>query len=321
MEKEKEPTLNGAIPLLTPYPMNIFHLSHRVVLAPMSRLRSYNFTPQTHAILYYKQRTTNGGLMISEASGISETAQGTDKPIRKQQFIGGSKGADSEYSTPHSLTIYEISCVINDFRIAARNAIKAGFDGVEIHGANGYIVDQFLKDQVNDRTDEYGGSIQNRCRFALELVQAISDEIGPERLGMRLSPFADYNESGDSDPHSLGVFMAESLSQLGIAYCHVIEPRMVTQFGKAETRNSLDSMRKAFKGTFIVAGGYYDRDEANRVIENDEADLVAFGRAFLANPDLPRRFRLNAPLNIYDRSTFYTDDPVVGYTDYPFLED
>ncbi|KAI3797206.1 hypothetical protein L1987_32461 [Smallanthus sonchifolius] len=199
--------------------------------------------------------------------------------------------------------------------------MEAGFDGVEIHGANGYLVDQFMKDQVNDRTDQYGGSLDNRCRFPLEVVQAISDEIGCERVGIRLSPFADYNESSDSDSHSLGVFMAESLSQLGIAYCHVIEPRMVTQFEKVETRDSLASMRKAFGGTFMVAGGYYDRDEANRVIENSEADLVAFGRAFLANPDLPRRFRLKAPLNMYDRSTFYTDDPVVGYTDYPFLED
>ncbi|KAJ0702089.1 putative 12-oxophytodienoate reductase [Helianthus annuus] len=375
MEKE-EATSTESIPLLTPYTMKTFHLSHRVVLAPLSRLRSYNFTPQPHAILYYKQRTTKGGLLVGEASGISDTAQGlpntpgiwkkehveawrpivdgvhenggiffcqlwhsgrvsntcfqpngrspissTNKPILNQQFIGGSGDADSQYSPPHRLTIDEISNVINDFRTAARNAMEAGFDGVEIHGANGYLVDQFLKDQVNDRTDQYGGSLENRCRFPLEVVQAISEEIGCERVGMRLSPFANYNDSADSDPHSLGVFMAESLSQLGIAYCHVIQPRMVTQFERVETQDSLASMRKAFKGTFIVAGGYYDREEANRAIENGEADLVAFGRAFLANPDLPRRFRLNAPLNMYDRSTFYTDDPVVGYTDYPFLED
>ncbi|KAF5767119.1 putative 12-oxophytodienoate reductase [Helianthus annuus] len=375
MEKE-EATSTESIPLLTPYTMKTFHLSHRVVLAPLSRLRSYNFTAQPHAILYYKQRTTKGGLLIGEASGISDTAQGlpntpgiwkkehveawrpivdgvhenggiifcqlwhsgrvsntcfqpngrspissTNKPIQNQQFIGGSGDADSQYSPPHRLTIDEISNVINDFRTAARNAMEAGFDGVEIHGANGYLVDQFMKDQVNDRTDQYGGSLENRCRFPLEVVQAISEEIGCERVGMRLSPFANYNDSADSDPHSLGVFMAEALSQLRIAYCHVIQPRMVTQFERVETRDSLASMRKAFKGTFIVAGGYYDREEANRVIENGEADLVAFGRAFLANPDLPRRFRLNAPLNMYDRSTFYTDDPVVGYTDYPFLED
>ncbi|GJW12640.1 putative 12-oxophytodienoate reductase 11 [Tanacetum coccineum] len=328
-----------------------------VVLAPLSRLRSYNFTAQPHAILYYKQRTTKGGLLISEASGISETAQGlpntpgiwkkehveawrpivdgvhenggvffcqlwhsgrvsnkiyqpngrspissTDKPIGKQQFIGGSGEEDAQYSPPHRLTVDELPDVINDFRLAFHEcALESRF-------------------MYNDRTDQYGGSLQNRCRFPLEIVEAISKEIGPERVGIRLSPFADYNESGDSDPHSLGIYMAESLSQLGIAYCHVIEPRMVTQFESLETCDTLASMRKAFNGTFMVAGGYHDRDEANRVIENGDADLVAFGRAFLANPDLPRRFMLNAPLNKYDRSTFYTDDPVVGYTDYPFLD-
>lgn len=252
----------------------------------------------------------NGGSPISS----------TDKAIGKQQFIGDSGEETAQYSPPHRLSIDEIPGVINDFQVAAKNAIEAGFDGVEIHGANGYLVDQFMKDQVNDRTDHYGGSLQNRCRFPLEIVEAISKEIGPERVGIRLSPFADYNESGDSDPHSLGIYMAESLSQHGIAYCHVIEPRMVTQFERVDTRDTLVSMRKAFKGTFMVAGGYHDRDEANRVVENGDADLVAFGRAFLANPDLPRRFMLNAPLNKYDRSTFYTDDPVVGYTDYPFLD-
>ncbi|KAJ9542570.1 hypothetical protein OSB04_029076 [Centaurea solstitialis] len=375
-EKIEDATMES-MPLLSPYDMTIFHLSHRVVLAPLSRLRSYNFIPQPHAILYYSQRTSKGGLLISEASGISDTAQGlpntpgiwkkehveawkpivdgvhknggiffcqlwhsgrvsntsyqpdgrspissTDKPISTNLFIGGGSGGENaQYSPPHRLTTDEISQVINDFRAAARNAIEAGFDGVEIHGANGYLIDQFMKDQVNDRTDIYGGSLENRCRFPLEVVQAVSDEIGSERVGMRLSPFADYNDCGDSDPHSLGVFMAESLSRLGIAYCHVIEPRMVTQFEKGETRNTLASMRKAFAGTFIVAGGYHDRDEADRVVENGGADLVAFGRAFLANPDLPRRLRLKARLNKYDRSTFYTDDPVIGYTDYPFLDD
>ncbi|KAL4579097.1 hypothetical protein LXL04_015232 [Taraxacum kok-saghyz] len=267
--------------------------------------------------LWHSGRVSNTSYQPNGRSPISST----DKPILNQLFIGGSGGETSQYSPPHRLTIDEISEVINDFRIAARNAIEAGFDGVEIHGANGYLIDQFLKDQVNDRTDQYGGNLENRCRFPLELVEAISNEIGSDRVGIRLSPFANYNESGDSDPHSLGTFMAESLSKLGIAYCHVIEPRMVTQFERVETRDRLGSMRMAFKGTFIVAGGYHDRDEANRVVENGDADLLAFGRAFLANPDLPRRFRLNAPLNKYDRNTFYTDDPVVGYTDYPFLEE
>lgn len=196
----------------------------------------------------------------------------------------------------------------------------AGFDGVEIHGANGYLIDQFLKDQVNDRTDEYGGTLEKRCRFALEVVEAVANEIGADKVGIRLSPFADYNDCGDSNPEALGLYMAESLNKYKILYCHVIEPRMVTVFDKHETKNSLLPMRKAFRGTFIVAGGY-NRYDGSKVISNTGADLVAFGRLFLANPDLPRRFELDACLNKYDRSMFYTTDPVVGYTDYPFLDE
>ncbi|KAL2533878.1 12-oxophytodienoate reductase 1 [Abeliophyllum distichum] len=335
-----------AIPLLTPYKMGNFNLSHRIVLAPLTRVRSYNLIAQPHAILYYSQRTTEGGLLITEASGISETAQGyphtpgiwtkeqteawkpipngdppvscTDKAIQIEHHIHGSGGAI--FSPPRKLTVEEISQVVNDFRMAAKNAIAAGFDGVEIHGANGYLVDQFMKDQVNDRTDEYGGSIENRCRFPLDIVRAVAEEIGAHRVGIRLSPYANYNDSRDLNPDALGLYMAEALNKYSTLYCHVIEPRMITQFEKQETKSCLQNMRKAFKGTFIVAGGY-NRDDGNEVISRGDADLVAFGRLFLANPDLPRRFELNSVLNKYDRSTFYTHDPVVGYTDYPFLED
>ncbi|GLT94530.1 hypothetical protein SLE2022_122670 [Rubroshorea leprosula] len=366
-EMEKVP-----IPLLTPYKMGRFSLSHRIVLAPLSRSRSYNFVAQQHAVLYYSQRTTPGGFLIGEASGISETAQGcpntpgiwtreqveawkpivkavhdkggiffcqlwhagrasdncfqpngqapiscTDKPIQSKVHIDGSTPAD--FPPPRRLTIDEIKQVVDDFRIAAKNAMEAGFDGVEIHGANGYLIDQFLKDQVNDRTDEYGGSMENRCRFPLEVVRAIADEIGSDRVGLRLSPFADYNDAGDSNPEALGLYIVESLNRIGILYCHVIEPRMITQFNSRETKHSLLPMRKAFNGTFIVAGGY-NREGGNEVVDSGGADLVAFGRLFLANPDLPKRFELHAVLNKYDRSTFYTSDPVVGYTDYPFLD-
>ncbi|KAI3519213.1 hypothetical protein L1887_08240 [Cichorium endivia] len=210
--------------------------------------------------------------IIYQPNGRSPISS-TNKPILNQLFIGGSEGETSQYSPPHRLTIDEIPKVINDIKLAARNAIEAGFDSVEIHGANGYLIDRFLKDQVNDRKDQYDGSLENRCRFPLQVVEAILNEIGSDRVGKRLSPFADYNDCGDSDPHSLVVYMAKSLSKLGIAYCHVIEPRMVTQFERVETRDSLAAMRKAFKGTFIVAGGYHSRDEANRVVENGDADL------------------------------------------------
>ncbi|KAJ9186328.1 hypothetical protein P3X46_001911 [Hevea brasiliensis] len=367
MEMEESPML-----LLTPYKMGKFDLSHRIVLAPLTRMRSYNFTAQPHAILYYSQRTTKGGFLIGEASAVSETAIGgpnipgiwtrehveawkpvvhgvhqkggiffcqlwhagrasdycfqpnghppissTDKPIKSKFHIDGTTPA--AFPPPRRLLTEEIPQIVEDYRIAARNAIEAGFDGVEIHGANGYLIDQFLKDKVNDRTDTYGGSLENRCRFLFEVVKAVADEIGAYRVGIRLSPFADYNDCADSNPEALGLYVVESLNKFGILYCHVIEPRMITQFEAQPTGHSLLPMRKAFKGTFIVAGGY-TRDNGNEVIASGGADLVALGRWFLANPDLPRRYELNAALNKYDRSTFYTFDPVVGYTDYPFLD-
>ncbi|GMN30267.1 hypothetical protein TIFTF001_050656 [Ficus carica] len=360
------------IPLITPYKMGKFDLSHRVVLAPLTRQKSYHNVPQPHAILYYSQRTSQGSLLIAEATGVSDTAQGypdtpgiwtkeqveawkpivdavhakggvffcqiwhvgrvsnsgyqpngqapissTDKPLAPQIRANGIDVA--RFTPPRRLRTDEIPQIVNDFRVAARNAIEAGFDGVEIHGAHGYLIDQFLKDQVNDRTDKYGGSLENRCRFALEVVEAIVDEIGADRVGIRLSPFADYMESGDSNPEALGVYMAESLNKYGILYCHMVEPRMQKVGEMQETPHSLVPMGKAFKGTFIVAGGY-DREDGNKALAENRADLVAYGRHFLANPDLPKRFELNAPLNKYNRQTFYISDPVIGYTDYPFLE-
>ncbi|GFQ00595.1 putative 12-oxophytodienoate reductase 4 [Phtheirospermum japonicum] len=195
-----------------------------------------------------------------------------------------------------------------------------GFDGVELHGAHGYLIDQFLKDQVNDRTDQYGGSLENRCRFGLEIIEAVTNEIGAHRVGIRLSPFANYLESGDSNPKALGLYMAEALNKHGLLYCHMVEPRMKTVGEKTESPDSLVPMRKAFRGTFIAAGGY-DRADGNKAVDENRADLIAYGRHFLANPDLPKRFEINAPLNKYNRDTFYIADPVVGYTDYPFLEE
>ncbi|KAL8234330.1 hypothetical protein R6Q59_020430 [Mikania micrantha] len=362
----------GQIPLLTPYKMGKFELSHRVVLAPLTRQRSYGNVPQPHAILYYSQRTTKGGLVIAEATGVSDTAQGypetpgiwtkqqveawkpivdavhakggiffcqiwhvgrvsntgfqpngqapiscTDKELASQVRANGIDIA--RFTRPRRLKTEEIPLVVDDFRVAARNAIEAGFDGVEIHGAHGYLIDQFIKDGVNDRTDEYGGSLENRCRFALEIVDAVAKEIGPDKVGIRLSPFADYMQSGDSNPKALGLYMAESLNKYKILYCHMLEPRMKSVGEKIDCPHSLVPMRKAFKGTFISAGGY-DMEDGNNAVAEDRTDLVAYGRLFLANPDLVKRFELNAPLNKYNRVTFYIPDPVIGYTDYPFLE-
>ncbi|GMN45406.1 hypothetical protein TIFTF001_014597 [Ficus carica] len=171
--------------------------------------------------------------------------------------------------------------------------LTIGFDGVEIHGAHGYFIDQFLKDQVNDRTDKYGGSLENRYRFALEVVEAVVNEIGADRVGIKLSPFGGYLESGDSNPEALGLYMVESLNRYGILYCHAIEPGREKDVDIKERPQSLVPMRKAFKGTFIVGGGY-NREDGNKALAENRADLVAYGHHFLANPDLPKRFELNA---------------------------
>ncbi|KAI3861013.1 hypothetical protein MKX03_026682 [Papaver bracteatum] len=352
-----------AMTLFKPYKMGNFELSHRVVLAPLTRNRSYGNVPQPHAALYYSQRATNGGLLITEATGVSETAQGYPetpgiwtkehveawKPIVQAVHDKGGlffcqlwhvgrvstrdlqpngitpisstdKGCTPglygvDWTAPRRLSTDEIPQIVDDFRRAARNAIEAGFDGVEIHGANGYLIDQFMKDQVNDRTDEYGGTLEKRCRFALDIVKSIVEEIGADKVGMRLSPFGGFMEARDSDPEALSIYMAESLSKYGVLYLHVIEPRIENN----ETLGSTLTTRKAFKGTFISSGGY-KRDDGNNAIEENHADLVAYGRLFLANPDLPKRFAIDAPLNQYNRDTFYTQDSVIGYTDYPFLD-
>ncbi|KAI8004446.1 putative 12-oxophytodienoate reductase 11 [Camellia lanceoleosa] len=334
-EKEQEHPLHN--PLLSPYKMGNFLLSHRVVLAPLTRQRSYDNVPQPHAILYYSQRTSKGGLLISEATGVSDTAQGypfTPGIWTKEQVEAWKPIVDAVHAKGGIFfcQIWHVGRVSNQgFQPNGQAPISStdklltqvranGFDGIEIHGAHGYLVDQFLKDQINDRTDKYGGSLENRCRFALDIVEAIVNEIGADRVGIRLSPFANYMESGDSNPKALGLYMAESLNKYGILYCHMVEPRMKTVGEKFESPDTLLPMRKAFKGTFIAAGGY-DREDGMRAVAENHADLAAYGRLFLANPDLPRRFELNAPLNKYNRETFYSPDPVVGYIDYPFLEE
>jgi N-ethylmaleimide reductase len=216
---------------------------------------------------------------------------------------------------PHALTTAEVTAVVQQFRQAAANAIRAGFDGVEIHGANGYLVDQFIRDGANQRTDAYGGSIENRCRFALEVVDACVAEIGAGRVGIRLSPLTPFNDLADSNPQAVFGYLVEELNKRGIAFIHFIEgatggPRDVPGFDYAWAR-------QAFKGTYIANNGY-DRQMAIDAIESGKADAIAFGRLFISNPDLVERLKLDAALNTPNPSTFYTPGPV-GYTDYPTL--
>lgn len=364
------------MPLGRHFQLGRFELRHRVALAPLTRCRSYNHVPQQHAILYYSQRTTRGGLLITEATGVSDASYGyphtpgiytdeqveawkpivkavhdkggificqiwncgrashtsyqpggappsssTNKPIKHGKVILPTGVGEADFSTPRAIPTEEIPNFVNEFRVAARRSIEAGFDGVEIHGAHGYLIEQFLKSSVNDRTDKYGGSLENRLRFLVEVVEAVADEIGADRLGVRISPFTDYADSEDADGVALGIAIAQALNKYNLLYLHCVEPRVsqgATHF--IETDKTLWPVRRAWKGSFLSAGGF-NRAEGNDAVRTGRADVVVFGRHFLANPDLPKRIALCAPLNKYNRATFYTQDPVVGYTDYPFMED
>ncbi|EDV6503308.1 alkene reductase [Salmonella enterica subsp. enterica serovar Thompson] len=221
----------------------------------------------------------------------------------------------ADVSEPRALEVEEIKGIIDDFRKAAANAIVAGFDGVEIHGANGYLLEQFLKDGANQRTDEYGGSVENRARLLLEVTAAVKDEIGAERTGVRISPVSPANAISCSDPQPQYDYLAEQLNALGIVYLHVVEgatggPRDVSPF-------DYDSLRRRFNNTWIGNNGY-DLALATTQLEQGKADLFAFGRPFISNPDLVERLKTGAPLASLNTETLYGGG-AQGYTDYPSL--
>lgn len=354
--------------LFSPFELGGLHLANRLVMAPLTRNRADKKTlaPTELNARYYAQRAS-AGLIISEASQISQQGQGyawtpgiyseaqvegwrkvTNEVHRAggKIFIqlwhvgrvshvslqpkGGAPVAPSaiashsktfietgfaETSEPRALTLEEIPDVIADYRQAAENAKAAGFDGVEIHGANGYLIDQFLKDGTNKRTDHYGGPIVNRIRFALEVADAILTVWECGRVGIRLSPVSPANNISDSDPAALFFPLVAELSACKLAYIHVIEgatggPRDNVAFDFA-------ALRRAFNGAYIANNGY-TRALAIDTLQRGNADLIAFGKAFIANPDLVERLRRNAPLNAPKVETFYggADE---GYTDYPAL--
>jgi len=220
------------------------------------------------------------------------------------------------YAMPRALERDEIPGVVQQYATATRLAQEAGFDGVEIHGANGYLIDQFLRESSNQRTDEYGGSVANRARFLLEVTEAVVSAWRPERVGLRISPTSGYNGQGDSDPEALFTRVARELNRFGLAYLHALEALPGHMLAMPGPRIS-PAIRKAFRGPFIINGGY-DADSGAEAIEHGEADLIAFGVPFLANPDLVARYRTGAPLNAPDFATFYSSGPT-GYTDYPAL--
>lgn len=220
-----------------------------------------------------------------------------------------------EVSEPRALALGELPGIVNDFRQAAANAIAAGFDGVEVHAANGYLLDQFLKDGANQRSDEYGGSVENRARFVLEVVEAVVKEIGAERTGIRISPVGPVNGISGSDPQPQFDYLVDKLDALGLVYLHVVEgapggPRDFAPF-------DYDSLRKRFARTYIANNGY-DRELAAERLNEGKADLFAFGHKFIANPDLVQRLKTGAPLAQLNPATLYGGG-AEGYTDYPTL--
>lgn len=247
-------------------------------------------------------------------------------------------GVLEEFPVPRALEPHEIAPIVDDFRSSARLADKSGFDGIELLAANGFLLDQFLRDETNRRTDNYGGSVENRARFLLEVVDAAIGELGAKRVAVRLSPHFRGDRIGDSDPVRTFSYLAEELNKRGIGFIHLVEgtthddepfvplyERIVKKPGNVKYGPLPGDpflapiIRNIFEGALVLCGGY-DRETAEQVVADGLADAVAFGRLYIANPDIPERFRINAPLNDLDPTTYTTEGPK-GYTDYPFLKD
>jgi N-ethylmaleimide reductase len=238
-------------------------------------------------------------------------------------FIENERGEGElvPFVRPRALSIEEMPYIVGQYERAARNAQAAEFDGVEIHAANGYLLDQFIETGTNQRTDAYGGPVENRARLLLEVAEALIPIWGPDRIGVRLSPLGKMNDIHDDNPEETFGYIAERLSDYGLAYLHIVNPAMEEmQNGKQPEPRALsmaELIRKKYKGTLMVAGGFQP-DTAERWLAEHRADLIAFGRKFIANPDLPERLRAGAPLNKDDPTTYYGGGEK-GYTDYPSL--
>ncbi|KAG0651219.1 Nicotinate catabolism cluster hxnS [Hyphodiscus hymeniophilus] len=393
--------------LFTPVEIGALKLQHRIIQAPLTRMRGVKesegvWAPGDLAVEYYSQRANKGGLQFTEATNISRGASGypgipgvfttgqlagwkrvTDAVHAKGGFIycqlwhvgrgtvpaliegketisssnipikGPAVNGD-EYSAtpPRPATVEEIKEITAEWAAASKRCIEdAGFDGVEIHGANGYLLEQFLHDNVNKRTDSYGGSIENRCRFALEVIKAVTCAIGAERVGIRLSPYNYYQDTRDSNPNEHWVYLCKVIAGLPkesrVAYVHMVEPRFdevldeqgkmdaLASYSKSAAKNveteitagtgvnSLIPFQRILvkAGVKFLAAGNFNRDNAEPKVAAGDADAIVMGRWFIANPDLPKRLAEGLPLNAYDRSTFYgADPPQKGYTDYTFYE-
>ncbi|MGH8471377.1 MAG: alkene reductase [Gammaproteobacteria bacterium] len=255
-----------------------------------------------------------------QPDGMLPVAPSAIKPAG-QAFIENDKGEGElvPFVTPRALQIEEMPYIVRQYAHGAKNALSAGFDGVEIHAANGYLLDQFINSSTNQRVDRYGGAIENRARLLMEVIEAVSEVWDADRVGVRLSPLGTFNDISDDDPETTFGYIAKKLSDYGLAYLHLVNPAVAaieqgTEPDPHATR-MLDLLREKYRGTLILAGGF-DQDTAEAWLEQGRADLIAFGRKFIANPDLPERFRSRAPLNADDPSTYYGGG-AKGYTDYP----
>jgi N-ethylmaleimide reductase len=246
----------------------------------------------------------NDGQQPVAPSPIAITGDEVHTPQGKQPYV-----------TPRELQDHEIPGIIAGFQQAATNAKAAGFDGVEVHGANGYLLDEFLRDGANHRSGPYGGPLENRARLLLEVTEAVCGVWGSDRVGLRISPLNSYNSMKDSDPAGLTAWLARKLSGTGLAYLHVMRSDFLGQ----QQGDVITPARENFDGVLVANMGY-SAEEADTAIKAGQVDAVAFGVPFLANPDLPERFRRRAPLNDPNPATFYSPGPA-GYTDYPALAD
>jgi len=266
-----------------------------------------------------------GGRIVAQIWHVGRISHTSLLPAGEQPVSSTAKAAHTKtftpagfepVSAPRALSTQEVGQVVDQFRQAARHAIEAGFDGVEVHGANGYLVEQFLRDSCNDRTDRYGGSIENRARFLIEVMTAVCEEIGPGRVGLRLSPVTPANDIGqDSNPFALFSHVVRELAKLGFAFIEIVEgatggPRDFAPF-------DFDALRQLWPNAWIVNNGY-TRETALSAVASGKADAVSFGKLFISNPDLTRRLRENAALAEPDQKTFYGGG-AEGYTDYPAL--
>ncbi|KAG2235203.1 hypothetical protein BDF21DRAFT_431859 [Thamnidium elegans] len=346
-------------------------LQHRVVLAPLTRFRATTEAVPTDLLVeYYKQRATEGGLLITEATFIDRLAGAYPQApgIYTQEQIEGWKKVTSavhekkgtiflqlwhigragskflnpnqeqivsasaiaitapslsgtKHEIPRALEIEEIKDIVNQYARAAKNAIEAGFDGVEIHGANGYLIDQFINTSSNKRTDIYGGSIENRTRFAREVIDAVVEAIGAEKTAIRFSPGGAFQDMKDDTVVETWTYLTSEIQKNHpqLAYLHFVEARGDTIGESVNTVDTLAPYRQIWKGPFITASGFSNATQEAIDLAEKTGDLIAFGRAFIANPDLPERLRNGWELNKYNRNTFYTHD-AVGYTDYPFYD-